>query len=121
MPILERGLGSQGLDTIAASLATNETLTIAFADARDARVPWGDGGVSWTVEPETDGNAIAGNVQHSLLPEGDYWSHDPESPFDGPIQGNEEHRIERIRFTNTGANAIVVTLNSGSKFTEDLA
>lgn len=121
MPILRRRSGSQGLDIIAAQLAQNETLTIKFDGTTMGAVPWGNGGVSWTVEPETDGAAIAGNVRHSLEPDGDSWSHDPESPFDGPIQGREESRIERIRFENTGANDILVVLNSGGKFTEELS
>ena len=121
MPILERTSGHQGRDIVIASVAQNETLLVTFGALRSGAVQWGNGGVSWTVDPAAEGDEVEYTVEHSLAPEGDYWSPDAESPFDEPTQGIEEYRIERIRFRNIGANAIRVALLSSAKFTSDLS
>lgn len=57
--------------------------------------------VSWSVFPG-DGGTVA--AEHSLLPEGDHWSDDPDSPFDEDNENYEEAPIARLRFTaNTAA------------------
>lgn len=123
MPILHDIAGSQGLQIVAVRLAANAVLTVTLAAPRDAKVNWEDGGLSWTVTPFTEDDSIAYDVKHSLMPDG-YdehwaWAPDPASPFDGPEEGKEARRLERIRFTNTGGNDIVVIVNSASKYSLD--
>ena len=75
------------------------------------------GGVSWTIIPKTDGDDFETAVDHSLVPQGDNWVPDAESPFEEPTKGAEDHRIERIRFSNlVGSNPVIVTVSSPSAF-----
>lgn len=97
---------AQGLDCRVIALASGESVTIHFKEI----VAWGSGGISWTIDGAEDADYEV-KVEHSLTPEGDNWVEDSESPFDEPSQGVEEFRIERIRFTNTGANVEIVVMS----------
>ncbi|WP_419917439.1 hypothetical protein [Candidatus Poriferisocius sp.] len=113
--------GSQGLDIRVIRLDDNETATIRFAAKRMASVPWGDGGVSWTITPANVAeNVYSVDVEHSLAKDGGYWVPDLISPVTQPSDGAEEYRQERLRFRNTG-HSVDVVVSSAAKFTVDLS
>ena len=109
------GKGAQSRDVKVISLEDGGSAIVVFQAKRSANVDWQDGGVSWTIAPQAPDTDFSVKVEHSLVADGDHWVEDNESPFDEPSQGAEEYRIERIRFTNTGA-AVTVVVASPSVF-----
>lgn len=108
--------GHQSLQIAVIALDNGETATVALQAARQAKVDWFDGGVSWTITPQDDAaDDFEVVVEHSLAPEGNYWVPDQNSPFDEKSGGAERNRIERVRFTNTG-NGVNIVVASASKF-----
>ena len=110
------------------ALAAGEVATIALRPERDggpaASVNWIDGGISWTIKPQTAGDAISVSVDYSLYAEGDEdWTPHEESPFTAVKQDAEVFRFDRIRFTNpsSGSNPIYVTLASNALFRVETA
>lgn len=111
------GQGFQALQNAVIGLAVGESAIVSFAAKVAARVKWDMGGVSWTIVPEVAGSDIDVAVEHSLVPTGDNWAPDPESPFTEATEGNEANRIERIRFTNdAGSAAVVITVAAPAEF-----
>ena len=102
-------LSPQGLDGRRIVLETGESAIATFTE----RMSWGAGGVTWTINGEASDSGFSVAVDHSLHVDGDDWIPDRESPFNEPSNGVEEYRISRMRFANTGANAVIVILASG--------
>ena len=103
--------GHQSLSIEELHIPAGESVTVAFAEARHARVDWHDGGVTWTINPERAGESFSCAVEHSLSPSGDeayLWVPDEESPFSEPSDGVEEYRMERVRFTAESGDVVVV-------------
>ena len=65
--------------------------------------PWDKGGLSWTIKPNVDGQAMDTAVEHSLTSEGETFIPNRESPFSEPTGGNESNRVSRNRYTNNAA------------------
>ena len=118
MASVTRHTSHQAISIAEIDLDLNEVAVVDLDHLRNAKVRWDDGGVSWTINAQNDGDNISVKVEHSLMPEGDdakYWVEDFESPFTKATQGNEHFRVQRIRFTATSGD-ITVVVASASKF-----
>ena len=112
---------SQGLDTRLLELNAGETAIITFAPDQpggvSGRVNWLDGGVSWSLKAQNDGDAIDVAVDYSLFDKGDEdWTPHQESPFTETHQDAETYRISRMRFTNNSGVSIWVSISSNAKY-----
>lgn len=108
----------QAVEIAEIDLINSESVIIDLSAFRRAPVAWDDGGVSWTIG--SSGAAVSVKVEHSLMPEGfddeKYWSEDENSPFRKGSEGNEHHRVQRIKFTASSGNpTIVVSSNAPFK------
>lgn len=126
MPLpIESTQGYQSQSIRRFQLADGETALVEFAAARDAKVNWDNGGVTWTIREEDESaDTFSVVVEHSILPigydaHGD-WVPDEQGPFTEPSQGEESFRIERIRYTNTG-DTVIVVVAAPSKITVSLS
>ena len=117
---------SQGIDTRLIQLDAGEVAVITFAPDKPGgvrgRVGWDNGGVSWILKPQAEGNQISVAVDYSLYNEGDEdWTPHELSPFTAVRQDGESLRIARIRFSNgAGSSAINVSMSSDAKFTAEI-
>lgn len=120
--ISERYLTSQSLDTRLIELDGGEQATITFRSARRGKVMWYDGGVSWSLkEKDASLSTFSVRVEHSLLPHGDHWVEDRDSPFGENVQGIELSRMERVRFTNLdGSNTVHIVVASPANYTAEI-
>ena len=100
MATITQRQGYQSLDIRIIEMSVGEQVTVAFAAPINAKVPWDDGAATWTIAPAVStADDFEVKVEHSLVPDGDYWVPDFNSPFDEASQGREEVRLERVRFT----------------------
>ena len=116
----------QALQVTAVDIPGGDSATFNLTSQTGAAVRWDNGGISWTiVEKASASKSFEVKVEHSLMPEGDavgYWSPDPDSPFNGAVEGSEFVRISRIRFANSaGSDTVTVIVASNSKFQVDLS
>ena len=111
---------SQGLDSRIISLDAGEVAVVKFDKGP---VQWTNGGVAWTIQPETAGESIEVAVEQSLLSDGDEdWTEDENSPFSETRQDAEFVRINRLRFSNAAAsNTVTISVLCSAPFTVDLS
>lgn len=122
MGVITKTTSAQGRVINVIDLNQGDVAIVDLHESVHAPVPWGNGGVSWTIN---HANAFSCKVEHSLLPAGyddeKHWVEDSQSPFSkgNGSEGNEYNRVQRIRFTAvTGACCVVVS--SGSKFRSEV-
>lgn len=113
----------QSLDTRLITLAPGESAVVQFASQTRAAVPWGEGGVSWSISAvdRTEDEDMECEVSHTLMPAADdvdTWIPSQLSPFTKPAGGVEFARIERLRFENTADSVnIYAVVGSASRMT----
>lgn len=85
---------------------------VATVNLDQAAMHWGRAGLSWILKP-SEGASV--QVEHSLQASGDDdWIDDQsrDHPFTEDTEGEEGHRIQRVRFSPTGAGCLVTVLAS---------